>query len=224
MQRPEDSAPLYQRLVADYPTLPDVDSALYSWGWSLRDLGHGADADKVFQLLYDNYPKSRYWADSAYRLAERASQQSEPEKADALLKQIVGVEASPAVLQHALYLQGQIAINVEKWSTAEPPLTRLVREFPDCSLHLAAEFWLAEIAYRSGDYVLASQRFEALAPKITDHTEAWSGIVALRRAQILAQRKRWTEARAMAESIAPEFPHFAQQYEADFLIGQLLGR
>ncbi|HEY2827095.1 MAG TPA: tetratricopeptide repeat protein, partial [Pirellulales bacterium] len=53
LQRPEDSAQLYQKLVADYPNSPDADSALYSWGWSLRDLGRGADADRVFQLLYD---------------------------------------------------------------------------------------------------------------------------------------------------------------------------
>jgi TolA-binding protein len=222
LQRPDDAAPLYQRLVADFPNSSDADAALYSWGWSLRDLGRGADADKVFQLLYENYPKSRFWADSTYRLAERASQQSNPEAADALLNQLVSTDCPAPVLQHALYLQGQIAIDAQQWSAAEKPLSRLVREFPQGSLTLAAEFWLAENAYRSGDYVLSSQRFEALAPRITDHTEAWTGIVPLRRAQILAQRKRWTEARVMAESIASEFPQFAQQYEADFLVGRCL--
>ncbi|HEY2882310.1 MAG TPA: tetratricopeptide repeat protein, partial [Pirellulales bacterium] len=222
LQRPEDSASLYQKLVADYPNSPDADSALYSWGWSLRDLGRGADADRVFQLLYDNYPKSRFWADSAFRLAERASQQSNPEIADALLKELVNRDCPAPVLQHALYLQGQNAINAEHWSAAEAPLSRLVREFPEGSLHLAAEFWLAEIAYRSSDYTLASERFERLAPRTTDHMESWSGIVPLRRAQILAQKKRWAEARILAESIAHDFPQFPQQYEADFLIGRCL--
>jgi len=222
LQRPEGAAPFYQRLVADFPNSPDADAALYSWGWSLRDLGRGADADKVFQLLYENYPKSRFWPDAVFRLAERASQQSNPETADSLLKQLVNTDCPAPVLQHALYLQGQIAINAQQWSAAEQPLSRLVREFPQGSLTLAAEFWLAETAYRAGDYVLSSERFEALAPRVTDHTEVWTGIVPLRRAQILAQRKRWTEARVMAESIANDFPQFAQQYEADFLIGRCL--
>ncbi len=222
LQRPEDAAPLYQRLVADYPNSPDADATLYSWGWTLRDLGRGTDADKVFQLLFENYPKSRFWADSAYRLAERASQQSNNETADALLKQLVGADCPPAVLQHALYLQGQIAIATQRYAAAEQPFSRLVREFPQGSLTLAAEFWLAEVAYRTGDYVLASERFDALAPRVTDRTQAWTGIVPLRRAQILSQRKKWAEARALAESIAHDYPQFAQQYEADFLIGRCL--
>lgn len=222
MQRPEDSAPLYQKLVADYPNFADADTALYSWGWALRDLGRGADADKVFQLLYDNYPKSKFWADATYRIAERASQQSEPEKADALLKQLVSSDCPATVLQHALYLQGQIAIGTQQWTAAEQPLSRLIRDFPDGSMHLAAEFWMAEIAYRKGDFALAGQRFDALAPRILDQNEPWSGIVSLRRAAIMAQNKRWTEARQLAESIEHEFPQFAQQYEADFLIGRCL--
>ena len=78
-------------------------------------------------------------------------------------------------------------------------IIRLLREFPDSQLRLPAEFWLAEVAYRRGDFTYAQQRFDALSPRITDHNESWTAIVPLRTAQLLAQQKHWTKARTLAE-------------------------
>jgi TolA-binding protein len=47
-------------------------------------------------------------------------------------------------------------------------------------------------------------------------------MVPLRRAQVLAQQRQWPEARAMAEKIRAAYPDFAQQYEADYVIGRAL--
>ncbi|HTQ38607.1 MAG TPA: tetratricopeptide repeat protein [Pirellulales bacterium] len=218
----EDAAPLYQRIVHDYPTYAEIDSVLYSWAWSLRDLGRGNESDKVFRLLYENHPDSCYWADAAYRLAERASQQGEDDTAEELLKQIVTGNSPAPVMQHALFLEGQISIAKEKWEPAEAALNRLIQDYPDSSMRLAAEFWLAETAYRSGDYVTAQQRFETLAPRSTNRNEKWAGLVPLRRAQIAAQQNHWVEALTLAESIAHDFPQFSQQFEADYLIGRCL--
>jgi TolA-binding protein len=52
--------------------------------------------------------------------------------------------------------------------------------------------------------------------------EAWVAIVPLRRAQLLLQEKEWQKSRALAQSIARDFPDFDQQYEADYIIGRCL--
>lgn len=217
----DEAVPLYQRIVREYPKSPDVDAVLYDLSWSLRDLGRGNDSDKVFRKLCDEHPKSRFAADATYRLAERASQQGDRETARTMLVPLLANADCPSdVRQHALYLLGQMAISEEKWAAAEPFLAQLVHDFPDGQLRLPGEFWLAEVAFRGSDYVTAQQRFETLAPKVADHSQPWMAVVPLRRAQILAGQKQWPTARAMAETIAQDYPQFDRQFEADFVIGR----
>jgi TolA-binding protein len=47
-------------------------------------------------------------------------------------------------------------------------------------------------------------------------------MVALRQAQILTHQKKWKQAQELAASIAPRWPEFDQQYEADYVIGRAL--
>ena len=216
----EEAIEYYQRIVHQYPNSSDVDGALYGWAWALRDLGRGNDSDKIFRQLHQNYPQSRYWADATYRLAECASQRGDRATATDLLRPLVDGNCPPAVLQHALYLKAQMAISDSRWADAQPPLERLISEFPNSELRPAAEFWSAEAAYRSGDYLSAQQRFDALAQQLTDHKDRWMAIVPLRRAQLLAQDKHWKEARELAETISHDYPDFDQQFEADYLIGR----
>ena len=115
-----------------------------------------------------------------------------------------------------------MAIGEEKWSTAESFLTQLVHNLPDGKLCVPAQFWLAEVAFRSGDYQTAQERFDAVAPRVTDHSEPWMAIVPLRRAQILAGQMQWSAARTMAETVAQDYPKFDRLFEADYVIGRAL--
>jgi cellulose synthase operon protein C len=218
----DKAVPMYERLVREFPSSADFDATLYGYAWCLRDLGRGKESDKVFRQLYEQLPNSRFWADSTFRLAERAVHHGERAIAQTYLQQLLSIDCPPPVLQHTLYLQAQLAVSEQKWTSAEPPLKRLVEEFPDCSLRLPAEFWLAEVAYRSGDFAAAAQRFDTLMPRVTQHDEAWMAIVPLRRAQMLAEQKQWSAARSVAETIAHDFPQFDQQFEADYVIGRSL--
>ena len=218
----EEAIAMYQRLVREYPNNQEVDAALYGWAWALRDMGRGNESDKIFRQIYREHRDSRFWADATYRLAERASQHGNRAAAGELLRPLVNGDCPPAVLEHALYLQAQMAITEHHWAEAEPPLKRLIDEFPKGELALAAEFWYAEIAYRTDDYDTAQKRFDQLAKHITGHNDRWTAIIPLRRAQLLFQQKHWTEARQLAETIARDFPDFDQQYEADCLIGRSL--
>ncbi|HEY2883437.1 MAG TPA: tetratricopeptide repeat protein, partial [Pirellulales bacterium] len=218
----EEAVLLYERVVREFPKSAEIDAVLYGMAWSLNDLGRGDDAEKAFRRICQNYPNSRYWADSSYRLAERASQRGERDAVSALLTPLIDGECPAAVREHALYLQAQNAIAVEKWSAAEQSLTRLIHDFPEGTLRLPGDFWLAEVAYRRGDFPLAQQRFDELGNHLTDHSDAWTAIIPLRRAQILAQQKQWTQAQAVAEAIARDYPQFDQQFEADYIIGRAL--
>jgi TolA-binding protein len=218
----EKALPLYERIVREYPNSPDIDATLYGWAWCLRDLGRGKESDKAFRQLYEQLPNSRFWADATFRLAERAVQHGDRTVAANYVEQLLSIDCPAPVLQHTLYLQAQIAISDQKWSSAEAPLQRLVEEHPDCPLRLPAEFWLAEVSYRGGDFNAAMHRFEALTPRISHRDETWMAIVPLRRAQMLAEQKQWSTARTIAESIARDFPQFDQQFEADYVIGRCL--
>ncbi|HEY2760573.1 MAG TPA: tetratricopeptide repeat protein, partial [Pirellulales bacterium] len=219
----EEAVPIYDRVVREYPKSPDVDAVLYDLAWSLRDLGRANDSDKVFHKLCDEHPGSKFYGDATYRLAERASQHSENDMARGLLAPLLAKEDCPAdVREHALYLMAQMAIGEEKWCTAEPFLTHMVQSFPDGKLCVPAQFWLAEIAFRSGDYAMAQERFDAVAPQVSDHSEPWMAIVPLRRAQILAGQKQWAAARTMAETVAQDYPKFDRLFEADYVIGRAL--
>jgi TolA-binding protein len=127
---------------------------------------------------------------------------------------------SAELLQHALYLRAQIAITRRTWDAAKRDLDRLARDYRSSPLALPAEFLRADIAFRRGDYDEAGNRFDELSPKLKGRTDPWVPMVALRRAQVLAHEKRWTDARAVAERIAEDYPSFDQQYEADYLIGR----
>jgi TolA-binding protein len=123
-------------------------------------------------------------------------------------------------LEHGLYLRAQIAITLAKWDDAEQDLKRLMERHRHSALSLPAEFLRADVAYRRGDYEQAGGRFAALEPRLEGRSERWIPMVALRRAQVLAQQKRWSEARQIAESIEKRYPSFDQQFEADYLIGR----
>ncbi len=129
-------------------------------------------------------------------------------------------KVTPEALQFALYLRAQISIGQERWDSAERDLNRLVHEHGTSRVALVAEFLLADVSYRRGEYQTASERFAALAPKAQGRHDAWIAMIPLRRAQILAQEKRWSDARAMALPIAEVFREFDQQYEVDYLIGR----
>ena len=103
----EEAVPIYERVVREFPKNPDVDAVLYDLAWSLRDLGRANDSDKVFHVLCDEHPTSKYYGDATFRLAERASQHSENDAARALLAPLLAKEdCPPDVREHALVLDG----------------------------------------------------------------------------------------------------------------------
>ncbi|HEX5442704.1 MAG TPA: tetratricopeptide repeat protein [Pirellulales bacterium] len=218
--RLQDAAELYERLIHECPELPQREAVLYESAWVLRGLGRHDEADQRFEQLRQATPRGRLWADAVYRLAERAAQQKEFDRADELLKELFGGQPAPQIVPHALFLQGQIAVGREAWPQVAEPLKRLIAEFPDSELAPLAQFWLAEAAYRQANFESAGEQLRQLAEEMRGKQAKWLPMIALRQAQILAQKKEWHDALEIASQIETDYPDFDQQYEVDYLMGR----
>ncbi len=232
------AAGLFEQFADRFPRheqLP-LDRALYQWAWVLDQLGQAEDAHEIFRRLYDDHPQSRFRGYAAYRLARNAFDEQDLGQAEALVGQALAADPSQTDLQRLLELRGHIAATLarraaqdgdpeaarRRWDEVRETFTMLLVRCPESPKRTAAEFWIGESLYRQGRYDEAGQRFEPLIPRTRGRTESWMAMIPLRRAQVLAHEKKWGEAQLVASRIAADFPDFAQQYEADYLIGRCL--
>ena len=96
LKQNEQAAALYQRLAGDYPQFPKLDAVLYEWAWAAQELGKPEDADRLFERLRKEHPQSRFWADATCRLAQRAFDAKEYQRADELLDEVLAGKTEPA--------------------------------------------------------------------------------------------------------------------------------
>jgi len=225
LDQSQEASAMYERLLAETDATDAVggelaDSIRYEWSWVLRKTGDDARADELLSELNSAESHGAYWADATFRLAEQAHQRGELDRANQLVAAVLAEKPREELLQHALYLQTQIAAQQDDWKQVAESAGRLVRKYPRGPLRLPAEYWSAEAAYRQGDFESAGRLFAELSGRAEGRQEGWLAMVPLRRAQVLAQDKHWTDAEKLAESIAGRWPQFTQQYEADYLIGR----
>ena len=217
-----EAAELFALLVDKFPQLPELDAVLYDWSWALQDAGKQAEAARLLERIHAEFRQSRYWPDVTYRLAQRAADAKDNQRAGQLAGELLKANTEPRIREYALYMQGQVAAAQEQWDQVRASLEPLLREFPNSELRLPAEYWVAEAFYRQGDYDAAGQRFEHLAAAARGQQQPWLGMVTLRRAQIRAQMRKWDEAQSIAARIEKDYPSFEQQYEADYVLGRCL--
>jgi TolA-binding protein len=217
-----EAAELLERYAREFPKSAQLDAALYLWAWALADLERNDEADATFGRLADEHPASAYWGDAVYRLAERAARKQDYPRAKVLAERLIEANVEADVAAHALYLKGQIAAAQEIWAEVEPPLAALLQRHPQTSLGIPARYWIAEAAYRRGQFERAGDLFTDLLVATHERRDAWLGIVPLRLAQVLAHELKWDEAYELAAGIAEKHPDFAQQFEVDYLLGRCL--
>ena len=222
LHQDQNAERLFRRIIEQYPDLPELDAVLYQWAWVLSDLGRDSDATAAFSRIHREYVQSSYWADSTYRLAERALGDKNLVEGKQLADELLENGCEGDLLCHVLYLHGQLEVAAGHWQNVSEPLGRLVIEFPRHALRLPAEYWIAEALYRQGDYQLSGERFDTLIDE-TEHIEQiWPAMARLRRAQIFAHQKQWQDALRITSSIAESYPSFPQLYEVDYLLGRCL--
>jgi TolA-binding protein len=218
----DEAAALLERYVREFPKAAQLDAALYLWAWTLEDLDRADAADERFTRIADEFPGSTYWGDAVYRLAERAARKQDYARAGELTERLITARVETEVASHALYLKGQIAAAQEHWKDVAPPLLTLLEQYPNTTLRIPAEYWIAESAYRQGEFDRAGRLFSELLTKTHDRGEAWLGAVPLRLAQVFAQQRDWDRAYELAVGIVQQYPDFRQQHEVDYLLGRCL--
>ena len=220
LQQHLQAVELYQRFLRERSSSPRIDAARYGLAWALRDAGKRPESDEQFQKLHDDFRLSRFWNDATFRLADDAFRAKKTDRAEQLVDELIAAKPPADILQHAVYLEGQLAAAVEKWDRVATVMAQLAHAYPDSPLRLAAEYWMAEAAYRQNWFDEAGKRLAALADQISGRKEKWLAMIPLRQAQVLAQQKKWADAQAIAARIESDWPDFSEQYEVDYLLGR----
>lgn len=220
----QEATALYQRLLDMHPKFAERDAVLYKLAWALHDQGKPRESAAVFDRLRKEFPESRYWGDATFRLAQWAFDAKDYARVDELVHALLSSQAESAirVRESAFYLQGQAAAAQEKWGLAREGFESLLKNYPQSSLTLLAEYGVAEALFRQGDYAAAAVRLEKLVDAGRDRNDAWLAVAHLRLAQALVLEKKWDEAYAVASQIEKQFPGFQEQYEVDYVIGRYL--
>jgi TolA-binding protein len=178
------------------------------------------EAEALFARLEQDFPHSQYASEATLRRAEQALADGQPELAEQRLADFDCTAVPGELAQRALYVRGRAAQARGQWDAAETSLAALRERYPQCELAPTAAYLLGEIAYRRGKYPLAAERMAALNTSPDGPPQPWAATAELRRAQALAQEKKWDEAFDVARQIPDRFPHFADVHEVDYLIGR----
>ncbi|NQU22315.1 MAG: tetratricopeptide repeat protein, partial [Candidatus Nealsonbacteria bacterium] len=222
LQQDDRAAELYARLDKEYPEHAQAETVLYEWAWVLAELGKTAESSGLFERVRKEHSQGRYAADATYRLAQRAFAAKDFDGAAKLTAEVLAAAPDSEPGEHALYLQGQIYVVRQDWDRVRSTFEAFAKRFPNSRRRLAADYWIADVTYRRGQYEEAGKLLEQLAQLTRGRTDAWLAMIPLRRAQVLAQSKKWNEAYLIAFAIEANFPNFAQQHEADYLLGRCL--
>lgn len=214
------AAGILERLLTEFPQLEQRDATVYQLAWLLAETGRDEESDRWFASLAAAEPPGKYWADATYRLAERAADGQQPDRAKELAERLIDAKCEQPVLAHAIYLRGQLAAAAGQWEEVQTWMQRLPEVTAAGELRLPAEYWLAEAAYQREQFDDALARFEKLGRAAQGRGDDWLAMIPLRQAQMLAQRGRYDDAQRLAAGIARQFPQFAQQYEADYVLGR----
>ena len=222
LQLRDRAAELYARLDKDYPQHPEADTALYEWAWVAAELGKTAESNRLLERVRKEHPQGRYAADATYRLAQGAFAAKDYDRAAKLVAEVLAVAADSETGEHSLYLQGQIHVVRQEWDRVRDTFETFAERFPNSPRRLVADYWVADVTYRRGRYEEAGKLLERLAQLTRGRTDPWLAMIPLRRAQVLAQSKKWSETYLIASRIEEDFPNFAQQHEVDYLLGRCL--
>lgn len=201
------------------------DEALYLLAWILVDLNRAEESQATFQEIANEYPQSKYWPDSAYRVALADFKKREFSSARNLVSKLIKVDfIQDELLSKVMSLYAELTLSEGTWSDFTDGIRLVQSQLEKVGGKPLAQgktqYWLAESLYRQKKYEESLNQFNALKtfPRaIESNLKPW---VLLRRAQCLGFLNRWEEAGKLAEDSKKACPEFEMAYEFDFVIGR----
>lgn len=198
-----------------------MDEAAYQLAWIFHDTDRDDKAMELFASIVDNYPKSKYWNDSAYRVAQHAVNAGDFAKVKHLADQLAASsDVSDEIKHRTLFLRGQLSVDAKDWADVTNKMQSVLSASDDEKLRRKARYWLAESYYHQEQIPKAAEELDRLltAEKLVDaRRRAW---IKLRRAQCYAYQQDWTDALELSLASKKEFNKFEADYEFDFVIGR----
>ncbi len=197
-----------------------VDEATYQLAWLHLDTGREEQARAAFQAIVKEHPKSRYWPDAAYRIAEQRLVTGDLTAADDLLQRLLTMPTKPGIAVRVRFLVGQIEIERKNWPAASTYMQAVLAQTDDEDLRKKARYWIAECLFQTGEHAAALEQLQRLTDdpdRIADQRLAW---IHLRRAQCQVALENWSTAIELAQSGQRQHPGFEALHEFDFVIGQ----
>ncbi len=227
----------FEQLLAEYPGSRHTAGALLGLGEIARRTQNPTLAGAHYKEVQSRFPQSTQAKEAAYWLALAAADEKDSQTARRYAGWLIAELSHPRkpptqpdslrrreqqLLNHARYLLIQIAVAEREWEEVSSASLQLQATAPEGALRTAAEFWLAEAAFRLGDDDLARKRFARLATRVIGLAEAWVPMVPLRTAQLAARRQQWTEVLEIVGALGRDYPDFPLRYEVDYLQGRAL--
>ncbi|MFO0903927.1 MAG: tetratricopeptide repeat protein [Pirellulales bacterium] len=228
-----------RQLIDAFPQFRQLDEALYEQAWLLLDLERREEAQRCWRRIVAEFPANPLSADARYRLACEAQRRGQFDEARRWLAELAAQGAAAELAEHALHLEARILASEGKWEELEGRMTPLAASATRTDTRLAAEYWLAEGAFRQEKWSIAAARLAALETALASQPpsdrasplaganrsaddDLWRIQVSRRRAETLAKLGEWTSALQVAETVQSRHPGFRWNYEMDFVRGQCL--
>ncbi len=115
-----DAREYFDRIVREYPQSDRIDGALYyqAMGELESRRGNKTKALSTLTRICRNYPNGNYWSHAAWELAYQSYLRKDYATSDMYLQQLLSHPPDEAVIDRALFLKGQLAIELKQWNTA----------------------------------------------------------------------------------------------------------
>ena len=198
-----------------------IDEAHYQLAWLYVDSEDHVQAMNHFWEVATKHPSSKFWCDSALRVAQWQSEQKNFDEARKLAQKLLEhSEAAAEIKTRCQFLLGQIAVHEQNWPEVESKMQSVLASTDDEALRRKTRYWLAESFFQQSRYEEALADLENLVGNpdlVNDQRQAW---IHLRKAQTLAYLQKWTKALEVAISGKTEYGEFEAIHEFDFVCGR----
>ncbi|MBR4833571.1 MAG: tetratricopeptide repeat protein, partial [Thermoguttaceae bacterium] len=110
---------------------PFADAALYYLAtneWERRDVER---AEQNFYRLYRSHPRSVYWSHAVWALAKIQSDARNDVVAEELVNEALSKKPDAAIVDHLLFLKGEIALRAKDYEKARVAFEMIVEQYPN---------------------------------------------------------------------------------------------
>ncbi|MDR2644099.1 MAG: tetratricopeptide repeat protein [Planctomycetaceae bacterium] len=128
------SVEYFQLLIDDFPNYKDIDGALYYVALDDIESGNGRKGMSYLLRIYRNYKAGQYWSHAAWTLAYEEYKKKNYTQAEIYLQKTLQHPPDYAILDRALYLKGEIALQKKEYGIASQAFQEIINLCPESRL------------------------------------------------------------------------------------------